>query len=192
LLAVPWCLLTQAAVGSARPWRKTSCGTGHTRTRCAAYYRNVMNELLITGNISETEVELLQSKLSDVEVIKYQTKGYTPDEFVQLVFHNLDALTFTRDFLLANALNYVIAQIKFAVKFFKSRNKRVEHINLHVQLKDSNKEVLLYISAESDRIDSAISMTDEQIEIIVKNAKPNQTIHIKLDKGSTSLDISDL
>ena len=152
-----------------------------------------MNELLLTGNVSESEIQELNNQLPNVKVIKYQTKGLPSSDLVQIVFQDLDLITFTRDFILAYALNEVIRQIKYVIKYFKSKRKRVENINLEIQIKDNdNKEFLLYISTDSERLDAAITMIDDKLEMIIDQVKHGKTIQVELAKNSDRLEINEI
>ena len=82
------------------------------------------NEILVTGNISESEIDHLNKELSEIKVIKAQTKGLSKSEFIQLVFHNFEVLTFTRDFILSVALTNSVKQINKIIQYFQKRNKK--------------------------------------------------------------------
>lgn len=149
-----------------------------------------MNELLLNGPVSDQEVEELNHALEGVQILKYQTKGLTTSEIVQLVFHNLDLIIFTRDYLLATSLNAVIGQIKHAVSYFSERNKKVKYVNLEVQIKSDDKQFLLYLSSDSERLDTAISLTDDKLKVIINSASNGETIQVKLNEESTEIEIS--
>jgi hypothetical protein len=160
--------------------------------RCAASKNTnrPMNELLLNGPVSDQEVAELNQDLEGVEVLKYQTKGLSTSEVIQLVFHNLDIVTFTRDYLLATSLNAIIGQIKYAVSYFSRKNKKVKYVNLEVQIKNNDKEFLLYLSSDSERIDTAISLTDNKMKVIIDSASNGETIQVKLDTNATDIEIS--
>lgn len=151
-----------------------------------------MNELLLAGPVSDQELEELNQELGDVQVLKYQTKGLPISEIVQLIFHNFNLITFTRDYLLATSLTTVIKQIKHAVFYLSERNKKVEYVNLNVKIKSDNKEFTLYLSSDSERIDMAISLTEDKIKLVVDSAPNGGVIHVNLEKNSTDIDINKL
>ncbi|WP_299762375.1 hypothetical protein [uncultured Pontibacter sp.] len=149
-----------------------------------------MNKLLLVGNVSETEVEELNKQLLGVKVTTYQPKGLSLTEAVQLVFDNLDLLTFSRDFILANALNYIISQVRSTIDYFKSRNKKIDSIILQIRIKEGEKEFSLYVSSDTERVDTAIKMIDDQIDDIVAQANHGNTIRLALDRNSVNIEIN--
>ena len=137
------------------------------------------NEILLTGNISESEIVQLNKELADVEIIKAQIKGLPSSEFIQLVFHNFDILTFSRDFILEIAIKRSVNQIKKVIQFFKKRNKKIETINIGIQIKTEEKDFRLdIISENSENIDLTIDLTNERMDFIIKEADTNCRMEI--------------
>lgn len=151
-----------------------------------------MNELLLSGNVAEDEVNELNELMSNVEVVQYQIKGLSPTELVDIVFHNLDVVSFTRDFILSNALNTVISQIKLAITHFRIRNKKIGTIAMHIQIKNDETKFMLYMTSNSDNLDHTISLVDNKINEIVIIANDGCTIHVNMNQQSNNIDISKL
>lgn len=149
------------------------------------------NEILLTGNISESEIIQLNKELTDVKIIKTQIKGLSGSEFIQLVFHNFDILTFSRDFILENAINISVNQIKKVIQFFKNRNKKIESINIEIQIKTEEKDFLLDIISENcENIDLTIDLTNERLAFIIKEADTNCRMEIIFGANKSDVKIN--
>ena len=149
------------------------------------------NEILLTGNISESEIDHLNKELSEIKVIKAQTKGLSKSEFIQLVFHNFEVLTFTRDFILSIALTNSIKQINKIIQYFQKRNKKLQSVNIEIQIKTADKEFQLDIITKStDDIGLILDLTNERMEIIINKADHNSRMEIIYGKNKSDTEIN--
>lgn len=148
------------------------------------------NEILLTGKISEKEIDLLNKEFTNIKVIKAQTKDLCESELIQLVFHNFDILTFSRDFILSIAINSSIKQINKIIQFFKKRRKKLESVNIEIQIKAEEKEFRLdIIFNRADEIDLIVDLTNERMDLIVKKADHNCIMEIIFDTNKSEIEI---
>lgn len=148
------------------------------------------NEVLLTGNISESEIDYLNKQLSEITVVKTQTKGLSKSEFIQMVFHNFEILTFTRDFILSIALTTSINRINKIIQYFQSRNKKIQSVNIEIQIKTANKEFQLDIITEStDDIALILELTNQRMEMIINKADNNSRMEIIYGKNKADIKV---
>ena len=61
---------------------------------------------------------------------------------------------------------------------------------MEVRIKSDDKEFLLYLSSDSEKLDTAVTLTDNKMNVIIDSASNGDTIQVKLDKNSTEIEIN--
>jgi len=148
------------------------------------------NEILLSGNIPDSEINEIQSFISESNVIKMQTKAFDPTEVIQLVFQDFNLLSFTRDFFLGGLLTGTLTQVKLIIDFFKKRRKPIALINIEVKVKQDDMELLLYISSTPENLDLTIDLTNQKMEFIFNLIDKESFVQVILSKNGSELEIN--
>jgi hypothetical protein len=148
------------------------------------------NEILVYGNISDSEIKELSESIPESEVIKVQTKGLSPADYVQLVFHDFTLLSYTRDFILSALLGLSLTQVKKAVKYLRNRNKVVKTASIEVQIKTKSLEFLLTLTSPPDKLDLLLELSNDKIDIIVEDAENGSLMQVTIKEGENSIVIN--
>jgi hypothetical protein len=148
------------------------------------------HEILLSGAVSEKEVEEIKSIISEENVFKMEVKGYVLQDLIQIVFNDLNIITFSRDFILGAVVTGGLTKIKSIINYFRQRNKKVKRIKIELQIKSDNKEFTLTILSEPDDIDILIELTNDQMKNVVDKAENTCIMQVKLSELGKKLEIS--
>jgi hypothetical protein len=148
------------------------------------------HEILLSGAVSEKEVEEIKSIISEENVFKMEVKGYVLQDLIQIVFNDLNVITFSRDFVLDIVMSGVKTKLKSILNYFKQRNKKVKGIKVELQIKTDSKEFNLTLLSEPDDIDILIELTNDQMKNVVDTADNTCIMQVKLSEKGKKLEIS--
>ncbi len=148
------------------------------------------NEVLLYGPASNQEVEELTELLNDCEVVKLETKSQGLEEVIQIVFHDFNILTFSRDFVLGALLTGSLTQIKRIISYFKGKRKKVNAAIIDVQVKSTDKQYSLYITATPDNIDLVVELANQRMGEIDLNADNGCMMQIKMTTDNKTIEIT--
>lgn len=145
----------------------------------------IKKELLISGNITEEEIQELQNELSDQDftINKLITKSYTVSEFLQILFSDLNVISFTRDFILGGLLTASWIQIKKVIKKLEKRKKKVKTISYDIEVKSKkNMTYILNFVSQQEKFEILIELAEKKINLeFINELNDERRIYISID-----------
>jgi len=146
-------------------------------------------EVLIQGDITQNEIDELVLELDndDLVIDKLLTKSQTPQDFLNLVFNDFNAISFTRDFVLGGLLTASWKIISSVVEKLRKKNKAIKNVCYEIEIKIENEQSKFLIFVESpENFEMLIEKTEGQINLeFIQNIGDANQIYISLDSDNT-------
>jgi len=124
--------------------------------------------LFIQGPVSEIELENLRLEISidDFQISKSYELSSTPQEFINLLFHDYTIIAFTRDYLIGKVVDSVVKKV---IDIFDKKEKRVQNITITLKVKYSEELVVTVKLSSSDK--NFDLLIEKSTEIILSQLK---------------------
>ena len=149
---------------------------------------DINKKLLIQGKISDGEIESLKKELNqqDFEISKYTALAHGEHELLNLIFHDFNVISFTRDFFLSALLTSAWTKINEVIKLLSKSNKKVDGVSVKLDIKKSNGDMLfIHYSGTPDKFELLISQSDSTIDLkVIDSPDTAKNIYIALDSNN--------
>lgn len=149
-----------------------------------------MTQVLLNGKFTDEERQEFVSLFIDdgFETGEYITKGIDPNEIVRIIFHDFNAISFIRDFILGKVLETTIARTWGWVH----TKKPEAEIQISFQLKIGDDKPVLNLSAPDDTNDLvAFSQNIDRLVTVefIGSLKKGEMISIGWDNTNKKIKI---
>lgn len=154
-------------------------------------------EIGITGKVSPTEIKELSELYGseNIKITKLETKAapgiYGIEEIIDIIFRDYSIIDFTRDFILANLINYGWKKVKKVINYFNNKAfKKVHQISFDYIVTIDNRKVSLDVVCRPEEIELMLEKINKEInyEIIIKEDF-DRIIHVVYENGKFDLTI---
>ena len=149
-----------------------------------------MTQVLLNGKFTDEERQEFASLFIDdgFEAGEYITKGIDPTEVVRIIFHDFNAVSFIRDFLLGKVLEATIAKTWGWVH----TKKPEAEIQISFQLKIDDDKPVINLSVPDDANDLAAFSQDIDHLLTIEftgSLKKGEVISIGWDNANKKIKI---